>query len=41
MKRNKKGFSLVELVVVLVIMSILAALCAPNISAYAMSKIVS
>ena len=34
MKRNKKGFSLVELVVVLVIMSILAALCAPNISAY-------
>ena len=34
MKRNKKGFSLVELVVVLVIISILAALCAPNISAY-------
>lgn len=34
MKRNRKGFSLVELIVVLVIMAIIAALCAPNISAY-------
>lgn len=34
MKQNRKGFSLVELIVVLVIMAIIAALCAPNISAY-------
>ena len=34
MKQNQKGFSLVELIVVLVIMAIIAALCAPNISAY-------
>ncbi|MGN1404184.1 MAG: Tfp pilus assembly protein FimT/FimU, partial [Ruminococcus sp.] len=29
-----RGFSLVELIVVLTIMAIIAALCAPNISAY-------
>lgn len=34
MKSKKKGFSLVELIVVLVIMAILAALCTPNIAAY-------
>ena len=39
MKRNRKGFSLVELIVVLVIMAIIAALCAPNISAYVLSLI--
>lgn len=38
MKRNRKGFSLVELIVVLVIMAIIAALCAPNISAYVQAQ---
>ena len=34
MKRQNKGFSLVELIVVLTIMAIVAAVCTPSISAY-------